>query len=433
MREGRDEADVETQMARRPPRSTGVLVLLGSYWLGLTAMWVGLGQLLAGRLEFEHLVAPGTEGASLLQITAAGTLLAAGLQPAIGTVSDHAGSRFGRRLPFIVAGSLADIVFLAGVALSSSVLSIAGFFLALQVSSNIAQAPYQGYVPDLVHRDQVGTASGIVGVMVILGNVVGFAVGAAGIASGQYVAAALALGLVELATVALLVVGVREPPAEAASRGGRGWLAVARSAWGRDVLRRPGFVAAVGVRFALLTASATLVALAPFYLSRVFDMGPQTVGPVLLSLVACVGVGTLVATLPAARVSDRVGRRPVIWVACGLGGLGLLTCALAPTVPIAFAGAVGFGLAGGAFLAVDWAQISELVPRDAAGRFMGIANIATVTAALAATAVGGMVMDIIGGPSRAASGPRAALLFGVACFAVGALLLTRVPETRRAA
>jgi hypothetical protein len=56
-----------------------------------------------------------------------------------------------------------------------------------------------------------------------------------------------------------------------------------------------------------------------------------------------------------------------------------------------------------------------------------------MTAALAATAAGSLVMDLVGGPSRAAAGPRAALLFGVACFAAGALLLTRVPETRRVA
>lgn len=415
----------------RPRQSTARLAMLGAYWLGITAMWIGVGQLLAGRLEFEHLVAPGTEGASLLQMTAVGTLVAIVLQPAIGAISDHAGSRFGRRLPFIVAGSLADVVFLTGIAASQTVLAIAGFFLALQVSSNIAQGPYQGYVPDLVAGEQVGTASGLVGLMVILGNVVGFTVGAIGIATGQYAAATLFLALIELITLGLLIAGVREPRAAPKARHGRSWWSVTRSAWSPDVLRQPGFGWAVLVRLAVLTGSEALVSLAPFYLARVFGLEPAAAGRIMLLLVATVAVGTLAAVVPAARLSDRVGRRPVIWLACALGGIGLLVCALAPAIPVAFAGAVVFGVAGGSFLAVDWAQLSELVPRDAAARFMGIANVATLSAAMLAVAIGGWVMDVAGGPARAASGPRAALLFGVASYAAGAVLLRKVPETRR--
>ena len=434
------EADVSTPgaathgrpLAVRSPFSAPRLILLGSYWLGITAMWIGLGQLLAGRLQFEHLVAPGTEGASLLQITVAGTLVAIFLQPSIGAISDHVGSRFGRRLPFIVAGSLADLVFLAGIATSHGLLAIAGFFLALEISSNTAQGPFQGYIPDLVPADQVGAASGLVGLMVILGNVVGFTVGAIGIATGAYAVATVALGLIELATLGLLVAGVREPPAAPRPRSGRSWWAIARSGWSRDVFEVPGFMWAVGVRLAVLTGSEVLVALAPFYLARVFGLDAGAAGTVLLLLVGTVAVGTIAAVLPAARLSDRVGRRPVIWVACLLGGCGLAVCAVAPALPIAFAGAVVFGVAGGSFLAVDWAQISELVPPEAAGRFMGIGNLATASPALFAVAIGGTVMDLVGGPDRAATGPRAALLFGVACYAAGALLLRKVPETRRA-
>ena len=417
----------EARTALSVPR----LTLLGAYWLGVTAMWIGLGSLLAGRLEFGHLVTPGTEGASLLQMTVGGTILSILVQPAIGAISDHTGSRWGRRLPYIVAGSLFDLVFLAGIASGQTVLAIAAFYLALAISSNVAQGPFQGYIPDLVPRDQVGVASGFVGLMVILGNVAGFVVGSIGIATGAYAAATIALGLLELATLGLLVAGVREPPAVPRPRNGRSWLAIATSAWGRDVLQRPGFLWFVGSRLFVLTGSAVLVSLAPFYLARTFGLSASEAGGLMLVLVGLVAVGTIASVLPAARLSDRVGRRRVIWIACGLGGTGLLVCAGATAIPVAFAGAAVFGVAGGSFLAVDWALLSELVPRDAAARFMGISNVATTSAGMVAIAVGGTVMDLVGGPARAASGPRAALLFGVACYLIGALLLRRVPEPGR--
>ena len=53
-------------------------------------------------------------------------------------------------------------------------------FLGLQFSSNFAQGPYQGFVPDLVAEQQVGIASGLVGVMRTVGLVAGFAIMAAG-------------------------------------------------------------------------------------------------------------------------------------------------------------------------------------------------------------------------------------------------------------
>ena len=101
------------------------------------------------------------------------------------------------------------------------------------------------------------------------------------------------------------------------------------------------------------------------------------------------------------------------------------------SLPVAFAGAALFGVASGTFLAVDWALLSELVPRASSGRFMGISNVATGSAGILAVALGGTVMDAVGGPGRDQSGPRAALVLGAACFALGAVLLRPVREPGR--
>ena len=95
------------------------------------------------------------------------------VQPTVGSLSDYTISRWGRRKPYILVGSLLDVVFLYGIAVSNTVVAIAAFVILLQFSSNFAQGPFQGYVPDLVPARQVGLASSLVGLMQILGQVAG--------------------------------------------------------------------------------------------------------------------------------------------------------------------------------------------------------------------------------------------------------------------
>ena len=56
---------------------------------------------------------------------------------------------------------------------------------------------------------------------------------------------------------------------------------------------------------------------------------------------------------------------------------------------------VGFliGLGFGAFLSVDWAFITDVIPRDQAGLFMGFSNIATAGAGIIARFVAGFLLD----------------------------------------
>ena len=125
-------------------------------------------------LNFGDLVAPTQIGSAMTLITLGGTLVAVIVQPTVGSMSDYAVSRWGRRKPFIVAGSLIDVIFLIGIATANSVLALAAFIALLNVSTNIARGPFQGYVPDLVAEEQVGFASGLVGLMQTVGNVVGY-------------------------------------------------------------------------------------------------------------------------------------------------------------------------------------------------------------------------------------------------------------------
>ena len=409
----------------------GQLVRLSLYWLGLSSIFAGLSAILAGRLEFERLVPAGTEGSALFQMTVFGAVIAAIVQPTVGSLSDYTVSRWGRRKPYIVVGSILDIAFLVGIATSSTVVTIAAFVALLQVSANMAQGPFQGYVPDLVPARQVGLASALVGLFQILGNVTGFAVGALAVASGQYAVATVALGGIEVVTMLSVAVGVREGRA-AKSRGGRSWARVARDAWGADVLRERSFIWLVGSRLFVLIGSGMLVNLAVFYLVRSLGLAEKSdAGQVYLAVAGLVAIMVLLTVVPAARASDRLGRKPVIYAACAVGACALGIVALAPSVPVALVGAALLGISTGSFLAVDWALMTDIIPKASSGRYMGISNVATASSGVLATALGGRLMDVVGGLERLGSGPRAAMWLAVGCYVVGAILLHPVREPPR--
>jgi MFS family permease len=409
------------------------LVRLSLYWLGLSSIFSGITAILGGRLEFEGLVQPGSEGSALLQMTAFGAVIAAIVQPTVGSLSDYTTSRWGRRKPYIVIGSVLDVVFLVGIASSSTVLMIAAFVTLLQVSANVAQGPFQGYVPDLVPARQVGLASALVGLFQLLGNVMGLAVGAVAVATGQYAVATVALGGIEVLTMLSVAVGVREGRA-AKARAGRSWLAIAREGWAADLLRERSFLWLVGSRLFVLVGSSMLVNLAVFYLVRSLGLAEKSeAGQVYLAVAGVVALMVLLTVLPAARSSDRLGRKPVIYASCGAGALAMSIVALAPSVPAVLVGAGLLGVSTGSFLAVDWALMTDIIPKASSGRFMGISNVATASAGVLATAVGGRLMDAVGGVERLGSGPRAAMWLAVGCYAVGAILLRPVREPPRRA
>ena len=75
------------------------LVRLSLYWLGLSSIFIGVTQILEGRIQFSGLGVKGSEGSTLFALNVAGALIAALVQPTVGSISDYTISRWGRRKP----------------------------------------------------------------------------------------------------------------------------------------------------------------------------------------------------------------------------------------------------------------------------------------------------------------------------------------------
>jgi MFS family permease len=408
------------------------LLQISVYWLGINAIMGGIGIAIQKRVP---LMVPAGEGGTYLALQGFVIVWVNILvQPTIGMISDYTHSRWGRRKPYIAIGATLDVLFLIGVALANTYISLVAFLLLLQFSSNFAQGPFQGYVPDLVPEKQVGLASAVVGTMQTIGYIVGGIIVSLALLLNpdqpDFRIPTILLGVIEFATAMGTIRWVREGGAPR-DRRGRSWLQIARSAWATDILQERSFVFLVLSRLMFFAGINTLLAWFVIFLDRTALVATADQGilyPVTQVIVAVVTAG---ATLPSARISDRIGRKPVIYVACLIGGAGLLVMAAAPTFVVFLIGAALLGAASGTFLAVDWALMTDIIPKAASGRYMGISNIAVAAAGTLAGALVGPIIDIVGGKAETGDGPRVAYVVAVIFFVLAAVFLRRVDPRPR--
>jgi MFS family permease len=438
------------------------LLNLSAYWLGINVIWAGLGYVIyQARFTamFGETFAP-TYVAALESIP---LLIAVFIQPTVAAISDYTISRWGRRKPYIFIGSVLDVVFLFGIATSNTFVAILAFVILLQCSSNFAQGPFQGYVPDLVPQPQVGAASGLMGVMIILGQVIGVGIATIGVAqlggnpfpngtpeAGEYARQAffwptMGLAVIEVVTMIPLVLFVQEGR-HAPSREGRSWLQIGLGAWGTDILKEHSYVWLLVSRLFFLMAPSLLLFLGLFFLTRSLHIPIEDTGAPILIITIVMGSLTGLTTFPAAKLSDRVGRKQMIYAAIALGAVGMTLVAIAPNFPFMVVALIPVGISAGTFLAVDWALMTDIIPKATSGRYMGISNVATAASGPLARLSSGLLLTVrvlLGlprdlwdsAPAEESAfyeiGPRVAILMTLIFFAIAAVALRRVDPTRR--
>ena len=379
-------------------------------------------------------------GLAIGVITTAGVLIAILVQPTMGAISDHTRSRMGRRKPYILIGTGLDLLFLTFAAWAFWNQNYWAFVVAvalLQFSSNFAQGPYQGYIPDLVPGKQVGIASGLLGAANIAGNLLGpglaiiFVAILPGIVGFPEITLGLfaAIALVEVVTMLITVLIVPDRPAPPTTKTLR---ERAFSAWGTDLLANRDYVWLLISRLFVLTALVSLQAFAVFFLENAHHMDPDEAQSSQFPIILTVAVAALLSAVPGGWISSRIGRKPVLFVAIGLGVLGAVIIGVGPSYWMVVAGAVPIGICSGVFLGVDWALMTDIIPKAESGRYMGISNIAVASAGPIASTVGGLLVFAV---SLATLGPevayRAIFLLMALELVIGAWALRRVTEPAR--
>jgi Na+/melibiose symporter-like transporter len=129
------------------------------------------------------------------------------------------------------------------------------------------------------------------------------------------------------------------------------------------------------------------------YMIGVLKMGEADAQRFVGTLSTIIGGALLLMALPAGRLADKFGRKPLVMAAGVVAFVGTVILLIArDTTTITVGGAI-IGLSIGAFLSANWAMVTDIVPRPEAARYLGIANIATCIGSGGARLLGAFLID----------------------------------------
>jgi MFS family permease len=359
--------------------------------LGLWAGFFGPIQVLLAQQA--EVVSPGHKELVFGVVTGVGSAVSVVANPLFGALSDRTTSRFGRRVPWVVAGGLLGALALVLLASAHSVVAMALAWSLAQASLNAMFAALSATVPDLVPARERGVVGGWIAVSQTLGIVagVGIATVTGGITAGYYATAA---AVVVLAIP--YVLGSRDIPLSRRLRPTFSWRRFVSGFW-ISPRRHPDFAWAWLTRFLVNFGNSLGTLLLYFYLQDAVGYGDPEAGVFVLTIVYAVFI--VASTVIFGLWSDRLERRKVFVVVSGIvTGLGALILAIVPTWPGALAGAVVFGIGYGVYLSVDFALCTQVLPAaEARGKDLGVINIAVALPQVFAPFIGSFLVAEAGG------------------------------------
>jgi len=203
-----------TASARSERLSTARLLGINAMWFGQGAHWPPINFVLLPLMA--TLIAGGSADLVIGRVSAAGNLFALLAPILAGWLSDRTSTRWGRRRPWILAGTAVNLAGLGLLAFSGAQLPLAFAYMLVQLTFNLAGGAYAAVIPDVVPPADRGRASGSLGMMNGLGAVAGLAAVTAATALFGETRTGIVLGFAAIAlilavTTVVTLLAVDEP------------------------------------------------------------------------------------------------------------------------------------------------------------------------------------------------------------------------------
>ncbi len=346
---------------------------------------------------------------ALAVVSAVGAIASVVATPLAGALSDrttHAygfGPLRGRRHRWTLSMALLGAVSMLLLAHQTTVAGVAVFWVLFSAFQNGEYASLSAAIPDHVPVRQRATVAGWVGMPQALGLVVGTVIVVLLLSShvvpGYYVMAVL------LFVLALpFVFSSPDHPLEPEHAEPFSWRRLAQAYW-ISPREYPDFAWAWLTRFlaSLAIAMGTLYLLYflrdKVHYAKLFP--GQTASDGLLILILIYTVCVVITAVVGGVISDRRGKRKMIVTVSGcFMGLAALLLTFVETWDASLLAAVLFGVGFGAYLAVDQALITQVLPAASdRAKDLGIINIAIVGPAAIGAGIAGPLVSFGGYPT----------------------------------
>lgn len=351
---------------------------------------------------------------------AIGVLAAVITNPIAGALSDRTTSRLGRRRPWFIAGTLLSIAALALMANASSFIALVLCWAIFHVAANAILAALSAVVPDQVPVRQRATVSAFVSLSLPLGAVIG-ALLVTRVVNSTQLSYFVFIGILLVVMVLLVLVIPDKPlPKDAAPRFNLG--AFLAGFWVNPV-KYPDFGWAWLTRFLVYLGYFISLGYLLYFLQDAVHYQKAAQGVTTFQVIL---TGTLlIASVISGILSDKFQRRKIFVIGASVViVLAFLILAFFQTWPAVEAAAAVLGIGFGAYLGVDIALITQVLPSASArGKDLGVINIANALPQVVGSAVAALVIN---------SFHSYTLLFVFAAIlaSLGAVLIQRIKSVR---
>lgn len=408
------------------------LLTLNAYWVGISFMWNSLHPIILPAVLL-NFVPDAKKNTWLGILTFVGLVIAMIVQPLSGALSDKWHSRWGRRRPLILFGTLFDFLFLAILGWAGGLTWLFIGYIGLQFSSNLAHGPLQGLLPDRVPANQLGTASSLKTFMDMASLII-VSLLAGRLMDSSTRDATLILSVVMsvlFVSAAITIFGTHEEPSDSSQTFRTSQsknLGVLRGLRGEtfriNFRENTAYWWLIAERALFLLGIYGVQAFAQYYLQDVLRVPdpPKQTG----DLLAAITIGLVILVLVGGWLTDKFGAKKVLYAATIVTTIGMPLMLLARdmTTLTIFASILGGGI--GLFLTSNWALANALAPSDQAGKFLGLTNLATAGSGALARLEGPAIDALNAAAPGQWMGYTALFVFGAVCTLASIFLLSRI-------
>ena len=350
-----------------------LLISLGVVFFVLLTLYASvLGVLLPNQIQN---IDPKHKAQTLGIVYAITSIFSTVATPFAGALSDRTRTRLGRRTPWILMGSLVGGIALTLVPTTSNLVIITFFWLIATVTLNSMQPAITTIVADRFSPSERGGASGVVGAAMTAGVSAGTIYG--GLMAAHMVIAYAVIGVAIILVCFAFVLLNPEPRTALKPPAPFRFGAFLKSFW-VDPRDHPDFGWAFLGRFTIYMGYTAVLTYLLYILEDHIGLSQANANQMIARLSSVTFVALATSGLLSGWLSDRIGRRkPLVFLSGLMMAAAVGAPLISPTIGGMYVYAVLIGLGYGAFMSVDLALMTQVLPvreadDEAVGKDLGI-------------------------------------------------------------